>query len=79
MQKINDFGEWLLKYITPKPKVVDKVLEFFKNKNKKGRKDGYFVPTNAVQISFENLCDSVSNGYYPEAAYYKPYDQHTTN
>ena len=32
MQKINDFGEWLLNYIPPKPKVVDKVLESFKNK-----------------------------------------------
>ena len=31
-QKINDFGEWLLNYIPPKPKVVDKVLESFKNK-----------------------------------------------
>ena len=27
MQKIKDFGEWLLNYIPPKPKVVDKVLE----------------------------------------------------
>ena len=31
MQKIKDFGEWLLYYIPPKPKVVDKVLETFKN------------------------------------------------
>ena len=29
MQKIKDFGEWLLNYIPPKPKVVDKVLESF--------------------------------------------------
>ena len=35
MQKIKDFGEWLLNYISPKPKVVDKVLESFKNKIKK--------------------------------------------
>ena len=34
MQKIKDFGEWLLSYIPPKPKVVDKVLESFKNKIK---------------------------------------------
>ena len=34
MQKITDFGEWLLKYIPPKPKVVDKVHESFKNKIK---------------------------------------------
>ena len=35
MQKIKDFGEWLLNYIPPKPKMVDKVLESFKNKIKK--------------------------------------------
>ena len=29
MQKIKDFGEWLLNYIPPKLKVVDKVLESF--------------------------------------------------
>ena len=34
-QKIKDFGEWLLNYIPPKPKVVDKVLDSFKNKIKK--------------------------------------------
>ena len=31
-QKIEDFGEWLLNYIPPEPKVVDNVLESFKNK-----------------------------------------------
>ena len=35
MQKIKDFGEWLLNYIPPKPQVVDKVLESFKTKFKK--------------------------------------------
>ena len=35
MQKIKDFGELFLNYIPPKPKVVDKVLESFKNKIKK--------------------------------------------
>ena len=34
MQKITDFGEWLLNYIPPKPKMVDKVLESFKTKLK---------------------------------------------
>ena len=34
MQKIKDFGNWLLNYIPPKPKVVDKVLESFKTKLK---------------------------------------------
>ena len=38
MQKIKDFGNWLLSYISPKPKVVDKVLESFKNKIKKRMK-----------------------------------------
>ena len=32
MQKIKDVGDWLLNYIPPKPKMVDKVLESFKNK-----------------------------------------------
>ena len=35
MQKIKDFGNWLLSYIPQNPKVVDKVLESFKNKIKK--------------------------------------------
>ena len=35
MQKIKDFGEWLLNYIPPKPKVVDNVLESLKTKLKK--------------------------------------------
>ena len=34
MQKLKDFGELLLIYIPPKAKVVDKVLESFKNKIK---------------------------------------------
>ena len=37
-QNIKDFGEWLLNYIPPKPKVVDKVLESIKNKIKKNTK-----------------------------------------
>ena len=35
MKKIKDFDNWLLNYIPPKPKVVDKVLESYKNKIKK--------------------------------------------
>ena len=31
IQKIKDFGEWLLDYILPKPKVVGEALESFKN------------------------------------------------
>ena len=33
MQKIKDFGEWLLNYIPRKPKVVVKVLESFRKQN----------------------------------------------
>ena len=46
-QKIIDFGEWLLNYIPPKPKVVYKVLEYFKNKIKKmyTKRDTLFQPT----------------------------------
>ena len=44
MQKIKGFGEWLL---PPKPKVVDKVLESFKNKIKQiyEKRDSLFQPT----------------------------------
>ena len=35
MQKIKDFDDWLLNYIPPNPKVVDKVLEYLKTKLKK--------------------------------------------
>ena len=47
MQKIKDFGEWLLNYIPPKPKVVDTVLESFKNKVKKiyEKRDTLFQPS----------------------------------
>ena len=48
-QKIKDFGEWLLNYIPPKPKVVDKVFESFKNKIKKmyEKTDTLFQPTSS--------------------------------
>ena len=35
MQKIKDFGNWLLNYIQPKPKVFDEALKSFKNLIKK--------------------------------------------
>ena len=35
IQKIKDFGEWLLDFIPPTPKVVDEALESFKNLIKK--------------------------------------------
>ena len=62
MQKIKDFGEWLLNYIPPKPNVVDKVLESFKNKIKKiyEKRDSLLQPTQA-NSALMNFCDSVSN------------------
>ena len=35
IQNITDFGNWLLDYISPKPKVVDEAIESFKNLIKK--------------------------------------------
>ena len=70
-EKIKDFGEWLLNYIPTKPKVVDKVLESFKNKIKKmyEKRDTLFQPT--VQICFENIAIQHEikglNGYDPES------------
>ena len=61
MKKIKYFGEWLLNYIPPTPKAVDKVLESLKAKQTNVRKERSFVPTNTVLICFEKLCDSVSN------------------
>ena len=62
MQKIKDFGNWLLNYIPPKPKVVDKVLESFKNKIKKMyEKERYFLPIERVKICVEKVYDTVSN------------------
>ena len=62
MQKIKDFGEWLLNYIPPKPKVVDKVLESFKTKFKKKyeNRDSLFQPTQ-TKSALKNFCDLVSN------------------
>ena len=72
MQKIKDFGEWLLNYIPQKPKVVDKVLESFKNKIKKYvRKEGYFVPTINSKSALKNFVIQYQikglNGYDPES------------
>ena len=62
MQKIQDFGELLLSYIPPKPKVVDKVLESFKNKIKNiyEKRDSLFQPKQ-IKSGLKNFCDSVSN------------------
>ena len=61
MQKIKDFGEWLLNYIPPKPEVVEKVLESFKNKLKKCTKREILCSNQYSLVCFEKLCDSVTN------------------
>ena len=72
MQKITDFGEWLLNYIPPKPKVVDKVLEYFKNKIKiiYEKRDSLFHPTR-IKSALKNFAIRYrikgSNGYDPES------------
>ena len=72
MQKINDFGEWLLNYIPPKPKVVDKVLESFKNKIKKmyEKRDTSFELNESKsalkKFAIQYRIDG-SNGYDPES------------
>ena len=72
MQTIKDFGEWFLNYIPSKPKVVDKVVEPFKNKIKKmyEKWDTLFLATQsksalknfAIQHRINGL-----NGYDPES------------
>ena len=71
MQKIKDFGEWLLNYIPPKSKVVDKVLESLKKKIKKlyEKRDSLFQPTQ-TKSALKNFAIQYrikgSNGYDPE-------------
>ena len=61
MQKIKDFGEWLLNYIPPKPNVVVNVLESFKNKLKKCMKGEILLPIERVKICVEKVFNTVSN------------------
>ena len=72
MQKMKDFGEWLLNYIPPKPKVIDKVLVSFKNKIKKlyEKRDSLFQPTqckSALKSFVIKYRIKGSNGYDPES------------
>ena len=72
LQKITHFCEWLLNYLPPKPKVVDKVLESFKNKLKKmyEKRDTLFQPTQS-KSALKNCAIhhqiKGSNGYDPES------------
>ena len=62
IQKITDFGNWLLDYIPPKPKVVDEALESFKNRIKKNvQQERHFLPIERDKIYIEKICDTVSN------------------
>ena len=62
----------VLNYIPPKPKVVDKVFESFKNKIKKiyEKRDSLFQPTQ-TKYAFKNFAIQYrikeSNGYDPES------------
>ena len=53
IQKIKDFGTWLLDYIPPKPKEVDEALESFKNLIKKSYDKRHFLPIERVKICIE--------------------------
>ena len=70
-QKITDFGEWLLNCIPPKPKVVDQVLDSFKNKIKQiyEMRDSLFQPTQ-TKSALKNFAIQYrikrSHGYDPE-------------
>ena len=72
MQKIKDFGEWLFNYIPPNAKVVEKVLESFKNKIKTNseKRDSLFQPTH-TKSALKNFAIQYrikgSNGYHPES------------
>ena len=69
---MKDFGDWLLNYIPPKPKVVDKVLESFKNKIKKmfEKRVSLFQPTQ-TKSALKNVAIQYrikgSNGYDSES------------
>ena len=72
MQKIKDFGNCLLNYISPKPKVVDKVLESFKNKiNKMYEKRDTSFQLKASKSALKKFAIQYridgSNGYDPES------------
>ena len=68
MQKKKDLVEWLLSYLPPKQKVVDKVLESFTKKNKKlyEKRDTLFQPTQ-TKSALKNFAIqyriNASNGY----------------
>ena len=69
---MTDFGEWLFNYIPPKPKVVDKVLESFKNKIKQiyEKRNSLFQPTQ-TKSALKNFAIQYrikgSNGHDPES------------
>ena len=60
IQKIKDFGNRLIGYIPPKPKVVDEALESFKNllKNCTTRE---ILQLRESKSALKKLCDTASN------------------
>ena len=62
IQKIKDFGNWLLDYIPSKPKVVDEALASFKNLIKKlyNKRDTSFHLKES-KSALKKICDAVSN------------------
>ena len=62
MQKIKDFGNWLLDYIQPKPKVVDEAIESFKNLIKElYNKREMSFELKESKSALKNVCNTVSN------------------
>ena len=71
IQKITDFGNWLLDYIPPKAKMVDEAPESFKNLIKIiVQQERYFLPIERVKICVEKVCIQFEikglNEYDPE-------------
>ena len=61
-QKIKDFYNWLLDYISPKPKVVDEAFESFKNRIKKlyNKRDTSFQLRES-KSALKKVRDTISN------------------
>ena len=58
VQKIKDFGNWLLDYILSKPKEVDEVQ---KSSLRTIQQKMNFIQNERVKICVEKVCNAVSN------------------
>ena len=90
MQEIKDFGNWLLDYKQPKPKVIDEALESFMNQIKKWTTRKILQSNWEVKICVEKVYNTASNRWkswvwfwfisgYRQAAYYKASDHQRSN